>query len=193
MEAKDPYTRQHSRRVTTLSVLTAQNLGLDIAETESLRFASYLHDIGKIGIKDDILQKASSLSREEYEHIKRHPVIGESIIKDMDLTDNERGIIRHHHERWDGKGYPDGLAGEDIPFLARIVAVADAFDAMTSDRPYRKAKGHEEAMTEILRCAGHQFDPKVVDSFLEMLSRYQNLGPVAGEAGPEPSRQGAKG
>ncbi len=172
MEAKDPYTRQHSRRVTNFSVLTAQTMGLSLDQIESLRFAAYLHDIGKIGIKDYVLLKGTDLTPEEFEHIKRHPVIGESIIKDMDLTDAERSIIRHHHERWDGSGYPDGIAGHEIPLLARIVAVADAFDAMTSDRPYRRAKKSSEAAAELNRCAGHQFDKTVVEAFVEMLSRY---------------------
>jgi putative nucleotidyltransferase with HDIG domain len=172
MEAKDPYTRQHSRRVTNLSVLTAQTMGLGLEEMESLRFAAYLHDIGKIGVKDHVLSKAGGLTDEEFEHIKTHPVIGESIIKDMDLSPPERDIIRHHHERWDGRGYPDGVAGEDISLLARIVAVADAFDAMTTDRPYRRAKAGFEAVAEIKRCAGSQFDGRVVEHFLEMLDRY---------------------
>ena len=182
MEAKDPYTRQHSRRVTYFSVLTAQNMGLDIEQIESLRFAAYLHDIGKIGVKDHILLKESRLSRDEFEYIKRHPVIGENIIKDMDLSSNERNIIRHHHERWDGTGYPDGLAGEDIPLLARIVAVADAFDAMTSDRPYRSAKQRAEAETELLKGSSSQFDPRVVEAFLEMLRRNYPRG--SAESGP---------
>lgn len=172
MEAKDPYTRQHSRRVTNFSVLTAQIMGLSLDQIESLRFAAYLHDIGKIGIKDYVLLKDAELSPEEFEHIKLHPVIGENIIKDMDLTADERSIIRHHHERWDGSGYPDGISGHNIPLLARIVAVADAFDAMTSDRPYRVAKKGGNAVAELERYAGSQFDKQVVGAFVEMLSRY---------------------
>ncbi len=198
MEAKDPYTRQHSRRVTYFSVLTAQNMGLDMEQIESLRFAAYLHDIGKIGVKDHILLKDSRLTRDEFEYIKRHPVIGENIIKDMDLTATERAIIRHHHERFDGNGYPDGLAGADIPLLARIVAVADAFDAMTSDRPYRSAKERSEAEAELLRGSSSQFDPQVVEAFLEMLRRYHTRGYQEGDAGleqgavlsPAPRRKG---
>jgi response regulator RpfG family c-di-GMP phosphodiesterase len=175
MEAKDSYTRQHSRRVTSLSVLTAQRIGLDLAQIESLQFAAYLHDIGKIGIKDMVLLKEGKLTTEEYEHIKQHPVIGESITKAMDLTDAERSIIRHHHESWDGRGYPDGFAGEEIPLLARIVAVADAFDAMTTDRPYRVAKSRSEAVEELETCSGKQFDPEVVRAFLDTLSRYHTM------------------
>ena len=128
--------------------------------------------------------KNAALSREEFEHIKKHPVIGEAIIKDIDLSHSERAIIRHHHERWDGFGYPDGLEGDGIPLLARVVAVADAFDAMTSDRPYRQAKKQEEAVAELLRCSSRQFDPQVVQAFIDMLSRYQNLG-SADIGGPE--------
>ncbi|MGD8563532.1 MAG: response regulator [Desulfarculaceae bacterium] len=174
MEAKDPYTRRHSRRVTNLSVLTAQRMGLDIDQVESLRFAAYLHDIGKIGVKDYVLLKESRLTEEEYEQIKQHPVIGEAIIKDMDLAESERAIIRHHHERWDGKGYPDGIGGEEIPLLARIVSVADAFDAMTSHRPYRTAKSRVEAVEELMRCSEQQFDGEVVRAFLDMLSHYHH-------------------
>jgi len=174
MEAKDPYTRRHSRRVTNLSVLAGQTMGLAIEEIDSLRFAAYLHDIGKIGIRDSVLGKPSALTREEYEHIKQHPAIGESIIKNMDFTQAERSIVRHHHERWDGGGYPDGIAGEDIPLLTRIVAVADSFDAMTTDRPYRTAKDGKEAAEELKRCADDQFDRQVVEAFLEMLSRHQS-------------------
>lgn len=172
MEAKDPYTRQHSLRVTNLSVLTAQTMGLEFSDLESLRFAAYLHDIGKIGVKDHVLLKEGPLTNEEYTQIKEHPVIGESIIKAMDLTPAERAIIRHHHERWDGRGYPDGLGGEEIPLLARVVAVADAFDAMSSDRPYRLAKNQAAAVSELTRCAGSQFDRQVVQAFVEMLMRY---------------------
>ncbi|MFH1060932.1 MAG: HD domain-containing phosphohydrolase [Pseudomonadota bacterium] len=173
MEAKDPYTRQHSRRVTNLSVLTAQTMGLEISDIESLRFAAYLHDIGKIGVKDNVLLKASRLDPAEYELIKQHPVIGETIIQAMDLSDQERAIIRHHHERWDGAGYPDGLSGDGIPLLARLVAISDAFDAMTTDRPYRTAKSQADAVQELMRCAGSQFDRQVVRAFVEMLARYQ--------------------
>ncbi|MCF8101839.1 MAG: response regulator [Desulfarculaceae bacterium] len=172
MEAKDPYTRQHSRRVTNLAVLTAEMMELDASQIESLKFAGYLHDIGKIGVKDHILLKETKLTAEEYEEIKRHPAIGESIIRAMDLSQDERHIVRHHHERWDGRGYPDGLAAEDIPLLARVVAVADAYDAMTSDRSYRRSRRVREAVAELTACAGSQFDPAVVEAFLGMLSRY---------------------
>jgi putative nucleotidyltransferase with HDIG domain len=183
MEAKDPYTRQHSRRVTNLAVLTAEVLGLDPGQMEALKFAGYLHDIGKIGVKDHILLKESKLTAEEYQEIKRHPAIGESIIRAMDLGQDERHIVRHHHERWDGGGYPDGLAGEDIFLLARVVAVADAYDAMTSHRSYRRSRSVTEAINELTQCAGSQFDPMVVEAFLEMLGRYHR--DAAGPADPD--------
>ncbi len=186
MEAKDPYTRQHSRRVTNLSVLTAQTMGLALDQIESLRFAAYLHDIGKIGVKDSVLLKDGPLTEMEFEAIKQHPVIGESIIKAMDLSEGERAIIRHHHEHWDGSGYPDGIGGQEITLLARVVAVADAFDAMTSDRPYRIAKGQQRAVHELRRCAGSQFDPDVVKAFMEMLARYHTDTRPGTLAGPGP-------
>ena len=171
MEAKDPYTRQHSRRVTNLAVLTAEIMGLELHQIESLKFAGYLHDIGKIGVKDHILLKETKLTTAEYQEIKRHPAIGESIIRAMDLSQDERHIVRHHHERWDGKGYPDRIGGKDIPLLARLVAVADAYDAMTSDRSYRASRTMELAAEELKQCAGTQFDPLVVEGFLQMLNR----------------------
>ncbi|MBU4563538.1 MAG: response regulator [Desulfarculus sp.] len=171
MEAKDPYTRQHSRRVTNLAVLTAEVMGLELHQVESLKFAGYLHDIGKIGIKDHILLKETRLTPAEYQEIKRHPAIGESIVRAMDLSQDERHIVRHHHERWDGDGYPDRLAGKDIPLLARLVAVADAYDAMTSDRSYRASRTMTQAVDELAKCAGNQFDPMVVEGFLQMLEQ----------------------
>lgn len=173
MEAKDPYIRQHSRRVTDLSVAGAEALRMESSQVEALRFAGYLHDIGKIGVKDNVLLKNSSLDPEEYEEVKRHPVVGDSIVSSMQLTPDERNVVLLHHERWDGGGYPRGLAGEEIPLVARVAAVADAFDAMTSDRSYRPSKSRGLAADELKRCAGSQFDSKVVEAFLEMLEHYQ--------------------
>jgi HD-GYP domain-containing protein (c-di-GMP phosphodiesterase class II) len=134
-------------------------------EVEILGFAGYLHDIGKIGIRDNILLKRSHLTDEEYDIIKLHPVIGSAIIGHVGSMHTGQAIIRHHHERWDGKGYPDGLKGESIPLLSRIMSVADAFDAMTSDRPYRNGSPGQEAIARIKQNAGKQFDRNVVDAF----------------------------
>jgi HD-GYP domain-containing protein (c-di-GMP phosphodiesterase class II) len=138
-------------------------------QIESLRTVGFLHDIGKIGIADGILNKPAALTPEEYELIKKHPVIGESIVLELGLNREQRSIIRHHHERWDGRGYPDGLAEEDVPLLARIVSVADAFDSMTSLRAYRAAMSRAEAIQELRVNIGKQFDRRVVMAFLESL------------------------
>jgi response regulator RpfG family c-di-GMP phosphodiesterase len=168
IEARDPYTRQHSQRVTDFSVLIAEALGCSPEEVDTVRVGGYLHDLGKLGVKDSILLKSDDLTEEEFEQIKAHPVIGEAIIAPLGFLPDERALIRHHHERWDGKGYPDGLSGEDIPYLARILTVADSFDAMTSDRPYRRGMNFKEGYREIIRCRGTQFDPDVVDAFREV-------------------------
>lgn len=165
IEARDPYTRDHSQRVTQWAVRIAQNMGFNKEDLDMLRFAGYLHDIGKIGIRDSILMKPSRLTEEEASVIRTHPIIGERIVKPLGLLPLERSVIRHHHERWDGKGYPDGLKGPQIPLPARILAVADGFDAMTSDRVYRHSRPPEEALREIERLAGTQFDKDVVAAF----------------------------
>ena len=169
LEAKDPYTHQHSRRVTDYAVMIAQNLGLGEQDLEMLEFAGLLHDIGKIGVREEILTKTGRLTKEEYEAIMQHPVVGEKIVQPLGLSPMERAIIRNHHERIDGRGYPDGLAGEAIPFLARIVGVADAFDAMTSTRSYRQALSSEAALEELETNRGTQFDSKIVDAALVAL------------------------
>ncbi len=169
LEAKDLYTGKHSERVTHYAHKIARKMGCGAEEMEALRTVGYLHDIGKIGIADSILNKPSALTREEYEIVRRHPEIGESIVSELGLSPQERAIIRHHHERWDGSGYPDGLRGEDIPVLARIVMVADAFDAMTSQRAYRKAMSRSAALDELKRNSGRQFDRDVVNAFLSSL------------------------
>ncbi len=166
LEAKDPYTRLHSERVTKWAVGIAEEMGCSQEELDTLSFAGHLHDIGKIGIRDQILMKPGKLTREEYEIIKTHPVIGAEIVGHLGLLTEEKAIIRHHHERWDGKGYPDGLSGKDIPQLSRILAVADTYDAITSRRPYREAKAADFAKNEIQKNAGTQFDPAVVEAFV---------------------------
>jgi putative two-component system response regulator len=170
LEAKDKYTSGHSQRVADIAVKIARKLKMSPEEIERLSFASLVHDIGKIGIKEAIINKEGGLTDEEYIYISTHSVIGENILTPV-IEDKEiLKMVRHHHERYDGRGYPDGLSGQQIPLGARILAVADMFDAMTSDRPYRKSVSHEVAMGELKRHASTQFDPQVVDAFIETMS-----------------------
>jgi len=169
IEAKDPYTHGHSERVMKHSLAIAPRLGLSKEEKDSLRYAAILHDIGKIGVRGIILNNPNGLTTEEYDEVKRHPIIGENIISPIELLQPIRPLIRHHHEWYNGKGYPDGLSGENIPLGAQILAVADAYDAMKSDRPYRKALTEETAIQELKGGNGTQFDPKIVEVFLEIL------------------------
>lgn len=162
VEAKDPYTRGHASRVRQISLAIAQEAGLGREELVQIEYAAELHDVGKIGVRGEVLNKKGALSDEEYEHIKAHPRISEDILRDVGLLAPVRPLIRAHHERFDGKGYPDGLAGEDIPFSARILAVADSFDAMRTNRPYRSMLSEGEALAELEKSAGSQFDPQVV-------------------------------
>jgi putative nucleotidyltransferase with HDIG domain len=171
VEARDLYTRQHSSRVTGLSLILGKQLGCNSEELDILNFAGHLHDIGKIGIRDDILLKPGRLTEEEFEKIKEHPVIGANILEQLGFWDKERQIIRYHHERCDGTGYPDGLSREQIPFLARILSVADVYDAMASDRAYRKRMEEEVILKVIHEGAGTQFDPDVVDAFKKVYSQ----------------------
>jgi HD-GYP domain-containing protein (c-di-GMP phosphodiesterase class II) len=168
IEASDEYTRGHSERVTKIAVEIAKRLQLSRDKIDTLKFAGILHDIGKIGVIKEILHKPGKLSDLEFSLIKLHPKLGEEIIKPVAFLDKIRPIIRHHHERFDGKGYPDGLQGEDIPLMSRIIAVADTYDAMTSHRPYRSALSREIALAEIVKCSGTQLDAKVVQAFLEI-------------------------
>lgn len=171
IQVRDHYTEEHSRRVMNLAVKTAEAMKCSREDIESLKVACMLHDIGKIAIPDDTLLKPGKLTDEEYSVIKNHTVIGENILKPIVILDAERKIIRHHHERWDGRGYPDGLSGHDIPFLSRIISVADSFDAMTNNRPYRNAMDTEEALAELKRNSDTQFDKSIVDSFLDTLKK----------------------
>ena len=166
IEAKDPYTSGHAARVEEYSVRLAEAYGLPLDKIESIKTAALLHDIGKIAINDNILNKADRLTREEYEEIKKHPSIGADIISKMDFFKDITIYVRHHHERYDGKGYPDGLVGDDIPIEASILAIADSYDAMTSNRSYRKALTKEEALKEIEVNAGTQFHPLLADVFV---------------------------
>lgn len=167
IEARDSYTRHHSERVTKYALQIADRMDLGREEKEAIRFGGYLHDIGKIGVRDTILLKPDRLTAEEMKEIRLHPVIGGNIIKPIHYLPREREMIVHHHERFDGKGYPNGISGNDIPITARILAVADAFDAMTSSRPYRNTLTHKEAVNEIVRCSNAQFDGAVVKAFLQ--------------------------
>jgi len=171
IEAKDPYTHGHSERVMEYAVQIAQKLGLPEEEMETLRYAAILHDIGKIGVRGIVLNNPNGLTNEEFDEIKKHPLIGESIIQPIELLQSIRPLIRHHHEWYNGKGYPDGLSGGVIPLGARILTVADAYDAMISDRPYRKALNKETAIRELKRGSGTQFESKLVEVFLEILKQ----------------------
>ena len=167
IEARDSYTKQHSERVTQYALQIAGIMGLCEDEMNAIAFGGYLHDIGKIGVRDTVLLKQGVLTGEEVEEIRLHPVIGDNIISPLKFFPKEKSLIRHHHERFDGGGYPDGIAGDKIPRIVRILSVADTYDAMTSVRPYRSAKSHQAAVKELARCSGTQFDGEVVNAFLQ--------------------------
>ena len=183
IEVKDPYTYGHSERVTEYAMAIARRLKVSEWERQNIKYAAALHDIGKIGITRKILNKPGSLSEEEFVHVKTHPQLGDSIIEPVAFLQAPRAIILHHHERYDGKGYPGGLKGDEIPLGARILAVADSFEAMMSDRPYRRALPIEEAVKELELNAGTQFDPDVVSAFLEALreGELKTTQPVDGQ------------
>ena len=165
IDIRDPYTRGHVERVTAYTQELANQLGINGQVLENLRFGAILHDIGKIIVQENSLFKQDPLDEEEWYEIKKHPVTGADMIKDIPFLVSAMPVVRYHHERWDGKGYPEHLSGDQIPIGARIVAVADGFDAMTIDRPYRSALSLQQAYDEILRCSGGQFDPEVVRAF----------------------------
>lgn len=183
IEARDTYTEQHSNRVTAIAVRIGKAMGCDDEEIDILNIAGPLHDIGKIGIRDDILLKPGRLTEQEFEKIKEHPDIGANIIGQLGMWDEHQRIIRHHHERYDGTGYPDGLNGEDIPHLARILSVADAFDAMASDRAYRRKMPIEKVLSILQDGAGSQWDPHCVEMFLKLFHE----GGIYTEGFEEPS------
>ena len=174
VEAKDTYTRGHSDRVSELSVLIGKKLGLNEDDIKRLRVGGLFHDVGKIGVPDNILQKNEKLTDDEYSEIKNHPTIGTHILSTATIFQDILPIVKHHHERYDGKGYPGNLKGEEIPYLARIAAVADAFDAMTSRRVYRDSLPLDVVISEFEKNKGTQFDPKLADVFLDIMKNDYN-------------------
>ena len=164
VETKDLYTRGHSERVSAASVLIARTIGMREDRVGSLRYAGMLHDVGKLGVPTRVLQKNGRLTEGEFAAIQRHPMQGLEIVREIEFLDEAVAGIMHHHERLDGLGYPMGLSGQQIPEFARVIAVADAFDSMTTTRSYRGARSVEEALVELRRCSGSQFDPPMVEA-----------------------------
>jgi putative nucleotidyltransferase with HDIG domain len=182
LKTRDADTYDHSKRTVRISLLLGRECGLDQTEMRSLEFGALLHDIGKIGVPDNVLRKPGKLNDFEWTMMRRHPYLGQEILRGLSFLDDARTIVAQHHEKWDGSGYPLGLRGEEIDLSARILFVADAFDAMTSDRVYRQAKSYDEAIAELDSCAGTHFDPQVVAAFhrcprgdWKRLSRRKNL------------------
>lgn len=193
LDAKNTYTRGHSDRVAEIAAAVAKELGMTKANQDSIHVAAHLHDIGKIGIPDHILLKPDRLSPDEFEVIKSHPQVGFEILNKVTMLRPIAKIVRYHHERWDGLGYPEGLAGTAIPLGARIIALADAFDAMTSARSYRSQMSQEEAMQEVLRCRGTQFDPDIADAFVSLFHAGKIPGDMAAIKLLSDMRPGEKG
>jgi diguanylate cyclase (GGDEF)-like protein/putative nucleotidyltransferase with HDIG domain len=175
---RDRYTGEHSEAVIEISSAVARNLGCSAQEVEQVRSAALLHDIGKVAIPDEILHKPGPLTDEEWVLMREHPVIGERILRVLPGLGTVARIVRHEHERWDGRGYPDGLAAEAIPLGSRIIIAADTYHAITSDRPYRAARAHSEAIDELTRCAGSQFDPQVTAALIGHLYGQRQAGLV---------------
>ncbi len=175
LDAKSSWTKGHSQRTEEYAAMIADAMGIDGTEKKKLMLAGILHDIGKIGTYDYLLEKAERLTDEEFEIIKKHPEQGVKILSGVKKLDHTLSIIKHHHERYDGRGYPDGLKGEEIPVLSRILQIADSYDAMTADRPYRNALSKQEALDELFKNRGTQFDPEIVDKFLEALQEERSV------------------
>jgi HD-GYP domain-containing protein (c-di-GMP phosphodiesterase class II) len=169
IEAKDVYTRGHSERVKNYSVALAERLGLSEHETMVIGHAAVLHDIGKVKVSGHIIQKPNPLTEDEYSDMREHPAFGETIIQGISFLQKTKPLIRHHHERWDGKGYPDGLKGEEIPLGARIIAVADVYDALTFQRPYREGATTEQAFLQLREGRGRFLDPELVETFIDII------------------------
>ena len=179
VEARDPYARGHSSRVTEIAEAIARRLGWDDEQLALLHLGGPLHDVGKLGVSEEVLTKPGPLEERELAQIRQHPRFGARILLRVAALREALPYVLYHHERWDGGGYPTGRAGEAIPLEARVLAVADAFDAMTSDRPYRPALGRDEALAEVARCAGTQFDPEIVRVFLELFADRSELRTAA--------------
>jgi putative nucleotidyltransferase with HDIG domain len=167
VEARDIYTRGHTERVCFMAQALCQEMGWNQEKLWEVKMGGILHDIGKIGVPDAILNKAEALTGEEFEIMKQHPIVGAKILEDISFLTPAIPFVLYHHERFDGKGYPYGLRKDQIPIQGRLMAVVDTFDAMTSDRPYRKAKSLDMALREIKKCAGTQFDPHIAELFLD--------------------------
>ena len=171
LEARDPYTQAHTGRIRDLALAVALAMKVSAEERRAVHLGALLHDVGKIGVSDAILRKPGPLDDDEWAAMREHPLIGERMLAKVDFLQPALAAVRYHHERWDGNGYPDGLKGEEIPLSARIVGVCDAYDAMTSDRPYRNALTRDEACGEILTCSGTQFDPACAQLLVEVVKR----------------------
>ncbi|HKA91508.1 MAG TPA: HD domain-containing phosphohydrolase [Haliangiales bacterium] len=185
IEAKDTYTKGHCGRVAAFALALARECGYPEEGMEALEFASFLHDIGKIGIRDAVLLKPGPLDDKEWEHMRTHPIKGYEIASQIEILKPTMPCIRNHHERWDGKGYPDGLKGEEIPLSARIVAIADAYDAMSTDRPYKRALPIAECERLLRKNASTMYDPQLIDLFVE-----RHLGSLYPAESPEPQPHG---
>lgn len=182
VDKRDPYTFQHSQRVAEYVKKIAERLNLSPGEIESIIWAASIHDLGKIDIPEGVLSKPTPLEDDEWGIVRKHSAVGADIVDRISFHPTARGIIRHHHERFDGSGYPNGIAGDMIPLGARILAVADAFEAMTSDRPYRPALSYQAAVAELKAGRGTQFDPMIVDTFLTILEEEPTFMPVKAKA-----------
>ena len=174
VDAKDQFTQGHSHKVSSYAVLIAEAIGLEGAEIEEVRLGGMLHDVGKVGIVESILNKNGPLNPDEWEAMKRHVEYGAKLLEPLRGTERIREMVAHHHEFFDGSGYPEGLAGDQIPLGARIIAIADAYDTITSERTYKKARTPEEAFQELDRCGNAQFDPELVRVFISRLRELPN-------------------